>query len=365
MLHLGNQCNSILGILLHRLCFRTVGKVLWQPMLLLLVFAMVIACDFSWWQRGETVIRLHEDQIDMLLINNAIAEFIIEKGYGYPVERVECTTKEMQRLISQGGIDVALEVWKSNNQDWYRRETALGHILDMGAIYANGHQFWVIPRWVAQEYNIRSVSDMHRHWQLFQDPEDASKGLFFNCITGWTCLEINSVKLEAYGLDKYFNAVSPISPEALRAVYENAQLKRVPAFGYYWAPNSLMASYDWQVLEEPDFSQECWEKVVKAANQKTLRPVDEACEFEHTAVHKFAHQDLAGTAPDVLTMLKKMAVTSEALSNTLTWAIEKGGRQWDEAAIYFLRGYPDQWHKWVSPSALKKIDRALAAVVAP
>ena len=47
-------------------------------------------------------------------------------------------------------------------------------------------------------------------------PEDASKGLFFNCITGWTCLEINSVKLEAYGLDKYYNAVSPISPEALQ-----------------------------------------------------------------------------------------------------------------------------------------------------
>jgi glycine betaine/proline transport system substrate-binding protein len=281
------------------------------------------------------------------------------------VERVECTTKEMQRLIVQGDIDVALEVWKSNNQEWYRREVARGRIIDLGAIYADGHQFWVIPAWVAREYNIRTVADMRRHWQLFQDPEDSSKGLFFNCITGWMCLEINSVKLEAYGLNKFYNAVSPISPEALRAVFENAQLKRVPAFGYYWTPNSLMASYEWQVLEEPPYSEKCWDKVVKATSDKTLRPIDEACAYEYTSVHKFANQGFAGRLPDVLEVLNKMAVDSNSLSDTLSWAFHQGRQNWDDAAVYYLRRYPEQWQAWVTSPVRNRIEKALAEIEDP
>ena len=332
---------------------------------LLMACLAFAACQFSWGEPEKSVVRLHDDQIDMLQINNAIAEFIIEKGYGHAVERVECTTKEMQRLMVQGDIDVALEVWKSNNQEWYRREVAGGRILDLGAIYADENQFWVIPAWMAREHNIRTVADMRQPWRLFQDPEDASKGLFFNCITGWTCLEINTVKLEAYGLNKFYNAVSPISPEALRAVLENAQLKRVPVFGYYWTPNSLMASYQWQVLEEPSYSEQCWEKVVKAANDKTLRPLDEACEYEQTPVHKFASQELAGRLPDVLEVMQKMAVNAESLSDTLSWVFRQGGQKWNAAAVYFLRSYPEQWRTWVTAPARNRIEDALAEINGP
>ncbi|GAG49749.1 unnamed protein product, partial [marine sediment metagenome] len=34
----------------------------------------------------KPVIKLHDAEFKSIWINNAIAEFIIERGYGYPVE---------------------------------------------------------------------------------------------------------------------------------------------------------------------------------------------------------------------------------------------------------------------------------------
>ena len=59
----------------------------------------------------KPVIRLHDGQWGSLWVNNAIAEFIIEKGYGYPVEAVVQNTIVMQEVIEKGEIDLNLEMW--------------------------------------------------------------------------------------------------------------------------------------------------------------------------------------------------------------------------------------------------------------
>jgi len=105
----------------------------------------------------------------------------------------------------------------------------------------------------------QGVSDL-----VVQDPEDSSKGTFINCIIGWQCAEINRAKLDSYGLLDNYNIISPGSAAALDAVLLGAQEKNEPVFGYYWAPTSLMGAFDWHVLEEPPYTEACWEEVVKA-----------------------------------------------------------------------------------------------------
>jgi len=329
-----------------------------------LVAVMTVGCNTAP-PDSKPVIRLHDDQIDAQQINNAIIATLITTGYGYPVVRVERTIKEMRRLIVAGEIDLTVELWKVNNLKWLEVETAAGTIVDFGEMYSGGGQFWMIPRWVAEEYGIRSVADMRRHWKVFQDPEDPSKGVFFNCIIGWTCRELNTAKLRGYGLDKFYNAVSPSTPKALEAALENSQLKRVPVFGYYWNPNALMAAYDWQILEEPPFTPECWQRVVDASLVDGPYQLDQGCAYGNSPVQKIGHPGLAQKAPDLALFFTRMHMDLAILNRLLLWAREQNATDWQEVAAHFLRHYPDQWRGWVTAEAAQRIDRALAEPVPP
>ena len=112
---------------------------------------------------------------------------------------------------------------------------------------------------------------MNEHWEIFRDPNDSTRGLFINCPSGSACAKVNSVKLEAYGLHKNYNLITPASFDELEVLLEKAQVARQPVFGYYWEPASLNAIYDWHVLEEPAYSEECWEQVTPTVVDVSLR----------------------------------------------------------------------------------------------
>ena len=200
---------------------------------------------------------------------------------------------------------------------------------------------------------------MGNHWELFQDPQDPSKGVFTNCPIGQQCADINRVKLEAYGLTRYYNLVSPSSGDAQQAALSRPQLDRQPVFGFYWAPTILMGAYDWHVLEEPPYNVECCEKVTAASEDKSLRPIDQACAYESFPIDKLAHKDLLSEAPDVVDMLRKMVVGLQPINDTLAWADKNKVEDWEEIARYYMQTYEDRWTIWVTPEAYEKIKQTL------
>jgi len=171
----------------------------------------------------KPTILFGDAQFESIWINNAIAEYIVKYGYGYPAESVQMTTVVWQVALPKGDIHVQLELWKQNLQDWFNEQIAKGTIEELGMTYEGGPQFFIIPQWVHEKYNINTIFDMKDHWELFQDPEDPSKGAFYNCIIGWQCAAINEVKLEAYGLTDYYNIISPGSSGALEAALAGPQ----------------------------------------------------------------------------------------------------------------------------------------------
>ncbi len=330
----------------------------------LFLFLAAMTFHLTGLRKDPVSIRLHDDQIDIQRLTNAIATFIIEKGYGYQVKLVESTIKEVHERLTEGDIDITLEMWKDNNLAWYDMPKTKGNVVDLGPIYTGGRQYWIIPRWYARENNITSVFQMKQHWRDFANPEDPSKGIFFNCIFGWSCRDINRVKLKAYGLDRYFNTVSPSSPEALESIYKNALMRELPVFGYYWEPNALIANQDWYALEEPPHTAEVWETIIQAATDPDAPAPEEACAFQKIDVHKVAHHELLDKAPDAALMLKKMRIDTRIFnvilfSNTQRDVSPKSFRQ---MALRFLTTYPDQWRPWVTDKAAEKIKTALESI---
>ena len=89
-------------------------------------------------QDQKPVIKLHDSQGETNWVNNAIFEFIVEKGYGYPVETVVETTPAMMDALPVGEIDLNLEGWQQNIIDWYDEHIEKGDIVNLGAIFEDG-----------------------------------------------------------------------------------------------------------------------------------------------------------------------------------------------------------------------------------
>jgi glycine betaine/proline transport system substrate-binding protein len=327
--------------------------------LFLLSGLLVLGCATGKLDNPKPVIKLHDVLSESQGINNSIAKFIIEKGYGYPVEIVVESTPAMQDALPKGAVDLNLEGWQQNIIEWYRSEMDKGSIINLGMIYEGGPQFFMMPQWVSESYGIKTVQDMKDQWQVFQDPQDPSKGVFYNCISGWECAKINQAKLSAYGLDEVFNVVSPASADALKAALEDAQKAKRPVFGYYWQPSPLAAAYSWHVLEEPAHTTACWNQVIAAADSAAADPPEAACAYENLPIDKLAHAGLPEKAPELVEMLKAMVVGLEPLNSTMAWSEENNVEDKAKVAVYFLQNYEDRWRDWVTPEAHRKIKDAL------
>jgi glycine betaine/proline transport system substrate-binding protein len=309
----------------------------------------------------KPTLNFADAQWESLWIINAISEYIIEEGYGYPVETIQMTTPIAQVSLAQGDVDVHMEMWQQNWIDNYNEEVEKGNIINGGMVYEGGPQFWVIPEWVHEEYGIDTVEDMKDHADLFPDPEDSSMGAFYSCIIGWQCEAINAVKMEAYGLDEYYNIIAPGSSGALDAALAGPQKKGDPVFGYYWAPTALMGMYDWYILEEPEYDADVWAQIIAAKDDESLRPLSEACAYETLPTDKGYHKTLPDKAPDVKAMLDKMIVGLDALNRTAAWSVENEVQDYKDAAIWYLNEYESKWKTWVTADAYDKIKAALAA----
>jgi len=321
--------------------------------------AGIVGCAATEEEVEKPTIKLGDAQFESIWINNAIAEFIFEEGYGYPTESIQMTTVVWQVALPKGEIDIQLEMWQQNMIDWYNEEIGKGTIENLGMTYEGGPQFYMIPTWVHEKYNINTVEDMKEHWELCKDPEDPSKGAFINCIIGWQCAAINEVKMEAYGLTNYYNVISGGGSGAMEAALSGAQKKKEPVFGYYWAPTAIMGMYDWYILEEPEYNKELWAKIVAAKDDPSLRPLSEACAYETLPVDKGIWSGFNDKAPELIPVLEKMNIGLEPINKTAAWANENEVQEWNLAAHYYLKNFEARWKTWVSDEAYNKIKAAL------
>ena len=311
----------------------------------------------------KPTIRLADNQYESLWINNAVFSFIAENGYGYPVESRAMTTPIAQTFLANGEVDIWIELWIANKIDWYNEEIANGNIayLNNPPIFEGGPQFFMVPKWVAEEHNIRTIDDMKRPEivALFPDPEDSSKGTFVNCPIDWHCTEINRAKLQAYGLADLYTMQSGVNLAALDAALAGAQLRNEPVFGYYWAPTALMGKYEWYVIEEPAYTTACWEEVIKGRDDASYMPT-EACAYEDNPIGKGINSGLRGKAPDIVEMLGKMDMGVEVINKVAAWASDNDIKgDWEKAAIYFLQTYEDKWTSWMPQENVDRVEEAL------
>lgn len=305
-----------------------------------------------------------EQDWDSAQVNNAIARFILEEGFGCTTGIIPGSTVPMQQGLIRDDIDVLTEIWLDNPAEFLPEALESGEIVDMGVIFDDGQQGFFVPRYVIEgdpERGIEpmapdlvTVQDIAKYAHLFQDPEQPDKGRFYNCIIGWVCEGINNAKLKAYGLDEYFNSFPPGTGVALASSMESAYLQGEPWFGYYWGPTWVLGKLDMVMLEEPEYTEECWDQLM--AN---LEDPEQACAYPASVVHIGLSDAFAAAASDdILAFFENFELSSSLVSQALAYMKDNEALP-EEAALHFLETHVDLWTQWVPQDVADRVQAAL------
>ncbi len=294
-------------------------------------------------------------------VHNRIAAFILKYGYGYEVEYVPHTTVSGILAVTDGTVDINMEIWVELQHEAFAKALVAGKILNLGENYADAWQGWIVPTYVikgdlqrgikAKAPGLKNVHDLPKYWEVFKDPEDPTKGRYINGIPGTEYGIIGERKIEAYGLGKYYNIFA--HPEwgvdyGLLEAYEKGQ----PWFGYYWTPSWVMGKLNMTVIEEPPFDQALW-----ADNF--------ACSYPPTHVNIVVHVSLLERAPGVVAFLKKYKTDIEINNKFLAQMDDNMGYADDKkvninkAAMWFLKNYESLWMTWLPEDVANKVKAEL------
>ena len=285
-------------------------------------------------------------------IQNRIAQYIVEKGYGYPTDVVFGATLPLLQGLRRGDVHVNLEIWLPNIVEAWYEAVANGEAVEIGTSLGRDWQSaYVIPAYLQEQYpELDSIEDLkdERFKALFATPETGGKARLVSCVIGWACEEVNAAQVEGYGLEEHVHIITPGDGAALNADLYGAYEKGEPWLGYQWGTNDPALLLDLVRLEEPAYSEECWSTT-------------KACAYEDSTIVIAVHPDLLEAAPDVVEMLRAWGFRIGIYREVAAWLNENSDASTNDAALWWLNGNADIWRGWVTGEAAAAIEAALAA----
>ncbi len=280
------------------------------------------------------------------------AQYIVEKGYGYPTDVVFGATLPLFQGLRAGDSHVTMEIWLPNQDEAWMEAQAAGEVVSIGESLGKDWQSaFVIPKYLQEQYpELDSVEDLkdQQYKDLFKTAETGDKARLVSCVIGWACEEVNAKQITGYGLDDHVHIINPGDGAASNADLYGAYEKQEPWLGYQWGTNDPPLLLDLVRLEEPAYSDECWFTT-------------KACAYEDATILIAVHPDVLTRAPDVVAMLRNWDFNIDRYKTVAAWMSENENATANEAALWWLNSNESLWSEWVTPEAAAAISAALSA----
>lgn len=300
---------------------------------------------------------------DSNAFHTALAGYILKHGYGCETDVIPGSTLPLLTGMARGDIDVTMEIWKDNVTEPWVKALEAGQVAELGTNFPDAVQGWYVPRYLiegdakrgieAAAPDLRHVRDLPRYKALFKDPEEPSKGRFYNCIAGWNCEVVNSNKLKAYGLEGHFTNFRPGTGAALAAAIASAYQRGKPVLAYYWGPTWVLGKYDLVMLEEPPYNKTDWEALAKDENYP------KAVAYPVVEVVVGVNAKFKAAAPKLVEFLTRYETSNALISEALAYMQEKEGAKAEDAARSFLERHPEVWTKWVPDEVAARVEASI------
>ena len=290
------------------------------------------------------------------LVQNRIAQYIVEEGYGYPTDVVFGSTLPLFQGLRKGDSHVTMEIWLPNQDEAWMEAQGMGEVVSVGESLSKDWQSaFIIPAYLQKQYpDLDSVEDLKddQYKALFATAETGDKARLVSCVIGWACEEVNAAQVIGYGLTDHVEIVNPGDGAALNADLYGAYERQEPWLGYQWGTNDPALLLDLVRLEEPAYSDECWFTT-------------KACAYEDATILIAVHPELPTRAPGVVDMLRAWDFDIDVYKAVAAWMSENEGASEADTALWWLNSSKDVWGAWVSSEAAANINAALAANTIP
>lgn len=308
--------------------------------LITLVLTIVLTFSLSACMPEDPIV-IGEGSWDSNVFHDQVVKVIIEEGYGYTVDIVPSDTAVTVASLKTGDVNLNMELW-SENIPTYDDDIAAGDYVELSTNFDDNTQGLYIPRYLQEEYpGLVSVQDLPDYWELFEDPENSSKGVIYGGPEGWSATAHLNNKMEAYGLDEYYNFKSINAMATVNAELAGAYANEEPFLGYNWTPTWVLGLYDMVLLEDTPYSAEDFEQGIGS--------------FPGVNVNVVADAEFEDNYPDLFEALSQYETSSAITSEALAYMQENDDTSGEAAAIYFLVNYEDLWSEWVTDEAYDNI----------
>ena len=99
---------------------------------------------------------------DSVRVQTRIAQYIVEKGYGYPTRAVAGSTLPLFASLRQGDSHVSMEIWLPNLSEVWKEAEAAGLVVAVGESVSGIRQSaFMIPAYVREAHpDLDSVADL-------------------------------------------------------------------------------------------------------------------------------------------------------------------------------------------------------------
>ncbi|MEM6429121.1 MAG: glycine betaine ABC transporter substrate-binding protein [Deinococcota bacterium] len=313
---------------------------------------------------------------------NAIVSYLLSEGYGCSVEQRSGLPEALELALIRGELDMLLGVSSQHVSPSFTSSLADGTLISLASLYERQDGFYISrdlllairpPQDGAPPAESLSVTDVAA-WFISQAaistastaPEDTTETAtndpttsntatsetsaafqqlaFVNCSTSWLCYDINLAKLAAYDIN--MAVLAPASASEVVSSLQVAQENGTPWFGFAWSPSWLVHTYDLVRLEEPPYSEECWQS-------------DQACNYPANPALTVMTASFVEQLPEELASLfGSLQFEANVLSDLLSHN-QGGSVSVEETRDYFLRTYPNVWQAWLSSDAVARLQASL------
>ena len=276
-------------------------------------------------------------------LNVAIADRLIERHLGYPVDAVRIDdTTEVYDSLADGSVDAILEIWPSDMTDRDRRYFERGQVADLGPLGPIGKIGWFVPRYVLdQQPQLAS-------WEGLQDPETVRlfatadtqpRGRLLGTNPDYRQYDDAIIQNLGLPLELVFSGSEAATLAELGARTEAGE----PILLYWWTPTAAVAAYDLVNVALPPPSEACLAEAAAGGSG-----VD--CDYPEDELFKAASPTLAAEAPEVEAFLRAFQLTTDDQAEMLA-AVELDGLSVDEVARAWIEANEDTWRPWLGAGA--------------
>ena len=299
----------------------------------------------------EPTITFGDLNWESAMLQTRIAQYIVEKGYGYPSAVRFGAPVPLFQALRAGNIDVLMEVWLPNQEEAWEAALAEGAVSSPGtSLGTDWESAFVIPRYLQEQYpDLDSVEDLKedQYRSLFVTDATDGKARLMSCVIGWVCEVINVKQIEAYGLSDHVHIVTPGDQQELNTDLIEAYENEEPWLGYQWGTNDTALLLDLERLEEPAYSDECWATTM-------------ACAYEDSTILVAVNAELPDSAPDFVDVLTEWDFNVDGVYKPVfRWQANNPDANTEDAAMWWLRENSEIWSEWVTEDAGAAIGDAL------